>query len=406
MSIVAVDGFCGSGWGVACRALGIEEKGIDNMPEVQATRAANGMETIFGDIWMGLDGRAGLPTHQLQIMSPPCQSFSMAGRGAGREAFDDVLRLIREGVYRRPLEMEALTQQAGFDDRTALVLTPLAYAIAHMPYFIAWEQVPTVLPVWEACAEILREAGYSVWTGYLQAEQYGVPQTRKRAILMASLMGEAKPPTPTHSRYYSRSPEKLDPGVLPWVSMAQALGWGMTSRPYPTVATGSTTAGGGTDPAALGGSGARRNVYTERSEGRWAPSGDADNDGGILRLQPADAAEIQSFPIDRELLAEQVRAVVNDQSGTPYDPTWPAGRPALTIAGRGLVPHPGATANRYNGSTKSRNDGIEITEHQAAILQSFPEGFEFKGGRSKVFLQVGNAVPPLLGRAVLSSLIN
>ena len=36
----------------------------------------------------------------------------------------------------------------------------------------------------------------------------------------------------------------LDPGVLPWVSMEQALGWGMTERPNMSVTGGGTGAGG------------------------------------------------------------------------------------------------------------------------------------------------------------------
>lgn len=391
--LVALDLFAGTGWGVACRALGIEEHGVDNMPEVIATREANGMSTVFHDVWEGLDGRATVPAHHIQIASPPCQSFSMAGKGAGRQALVDVLRLIQEGVYRRPLELEHLTEQAGFDDRTALVLAPLAYAVQHQPYYIAWEQVPAVLPVWEACAEVLRAEGYSVWTGMLHSEQYGVPQTRKRAILMASTIGDVAPPLPTHSKFYPRATERLDAGVLPWISMAQALGWGMTERPYPTVATGSTTAGGGPDPAALGGSGARRNVYAERDAGRWAARGDAASDepGGILRLEPEDAAILQSYP---------VTAVEGDAS-------WVFRRPSPTIVGSFRPDVVAAPGYRKPGDPpRQKTPGsVLIDADQAAVLQSFPWAFEFKGNRSKQFLQIGNAVPPLMARAVLAALI-
>lgn len=266
-AVTALDLFAGTGWGVACRALGIDEVGVELMPEAVATREANGMTTLYHDVWEGLEGRHAVPDYDLLIASPPCQTFSMAGKGAGRAALDEVIGLIDSRAY---LDVAALRAFGELHDpRTALVLTPLAHIVRDVPLYVVLEQVPTVLPVWEKYAEVMRRWGYSVVTGILSAEQYGVPQTRKRAILIARADGvEARMPEPTHSSYYPRNPSKLDEGVEPWVSMAEALGWGMTERPYMTVSSG-TDAGGGTDPAALGGSGARRTVLGEREAGRW-----------------------------------------------------------------------------------------------------------------------------------------
>jgi len=152
-----------------------------------------------------------------------CQTFSVAGKGSGRKALNDVLTAIAERRWTSIQSLKRLGEEVG-DERTALVLTPLTYVNRFRPTYIAFEQVPAVLPVWEACAAVMRDMGYSVWTGYLHAEQYGVPQTRKRAYLIARSDGkEAQPPAPTHSRYYSRNPEKLDLGVKKWVSMAEGL---------------------------------------------------------------------------------------------------------------------------------------------------------------------------------------
>jgi DNA (cytosine-5)-methyltransferase 1 len=218
----ALDLFAGTGWGVACKTLGIDEEGVELMAEAVATRTANGMKTTLRDVWTSILG-APRGDYELLIASPPCQTFSLAGGGAGRRALSDVLAAIYSGAYKRPEELRRLADV--LDPRTALVLAPLAHVYRDRPTYVAFEQVPSVLPVWEACAEAMRELGYSVATGVVSAEQYGVPQTRKRAILVARHDGkEARLPVPTHSRYYSTDPARLDPGVRPWRSIADALG--------------------------------------------------------------------------------------------------------------------------------------------------------------------------------------
>ena len=156
-----------------------------------------------------------------------------------------ILQAIEEGVWRDIDELRAWADSLE-DERTGLTLINLHYAHRFQPTYIALEQVPAVLPIWEAYAEVLRGWGYSVWTGKLYAEQYGVPQTRIRAILMARRDGkEARPPVPTHSRYHSRAPERLDPGVQRWVSMAEAIGaLYPQNRPSPTVTGGGVMTGG------------------------------------------------------------------------------------------------------------------------------------------------------------------
>lgn len=357
---IVLDLFAGTGVGVAVQQLGGQEYGVEIMPEAVRSREAAGMTTIYNDAW---DVDAAAPwieswgeTAWTLWASPPCQTFSAAGKGSGRKALDQVLAAIADGSWASIDRLRALGEAAG-DERTALVLVPLHYIARYLPTFIALEQVPSVLPVWQAYATALRDLGYSVETAILNAEQYGVPQTRKRAILVARNDGlEAKLPTPTHSRYYPRKPQQLDEGVPKWVSMAEALGWGMTERPSMTV-TGGGPAAGGAEPF---GNGARQGMRREAERGavimrsNYGTSGDPANRGERTLEQPA---------------------------------------PTLTSkAGR----------NRWVGTLAPTS----VTHEEAAILQTFPADFPFQGGRGARFLQIGNAVPPLIARVTLDGLWN
>lgn len=84
------------------------------------------------------------------------------------------------------------------------------------------------------------------------------------------------------------------------------------------------------------------------------------------------------------------------------NPLWPLSRPATTIAGRGLVTDPGSNANRFNGRTKSRNDGYRVEPAEAGLLQSFPPDYPWQGNQGEVFQQIGDAVPPMMGAHLIA----
>jgi DNA (cytosine-5)-methyltransferase 1 len=89
---------------------------------------------------------------------------------------------------------------------------------------IVLEQVPAVLPVWEAYRKILRRHGYGVDVGVLRTEEFGVPQTRRRAILIARLGDPSVSlPSPTHQAYRRGATAQGAFELRPWVSMSQAL---------------------------------------------------------------------------------------------------------------------------------------------------------------------------------------
>lgn len=443
--MIALDLFAGTGWGVACQRLGIEEFGVEIMPEARATRAANGMTTAYHDVWEGLEtppdiidayencvgpiGKGGM--YDLLIASPPCQTFSMAGSGAGRAALDEVLGLIRDRAYLDVEKLRAFGES--HDPRTALVLTPLVHVARDAPLFVVFEQVPPVLPVWEACADEMRRWGYSVWTGIVNAEQYGVPQTRRRAVLIARADGgEAKMPTPTHSRYYNRDPQRLDEGVLPWVSMAEALGWGMTARPFVTAGNVVGRAEG------IGGSGGKAAVQREKGGERWLERGQAEQvrtgmgKGMIERHGPRPGRDVMD-PAFTILGGDGGNS--QPGFGVKFEglrgPWGMTERPYPTVSGGANSsegaggPDPlaigGAHARKIIAGEKGREypgrpEGAErVTVAEAAALQSYPSDFEWNVTipetgkpvtRTKQFLQIGNAVPPLLAEAILREVLS
>ncbi|MBP5090900.1 DNA cytosine methyltransferase, partial [Pseudomonas chlororaphis] len=53
-------------------------------------------------------------------------------------------------------------------------------------------------------------------------------------------------------------------------------------------------------------------------------------------------------------------------------------------------------------STQART----ISVREAARLQSFPDGFRFSGTMNPAFKQIGNAVPPLMAKALATHMMN
>lgn len=375
-----VDGCAGpGGWSEGLRMLGLAEVGIEWDEEACATARAAGHQRIMADV-AALDPLDFAPCVGL-IFSPPCPTFSNAGKKAGSRDMEHVVACALEigaGNDTRA-EHRGLCE----DERSLLSVEPLRWALALKPKWIALEQVPPVLELWTLFAQILEQHGYYTWAGVLEAERYGVPQTRERAILMAHRERPVQPPQPTHQRYVygerQRHDVTLEGEVLPWVSMAEALGWGMTERPCITLTAGSGRQGG-PDPLD-GGSGARATLRAERNRGAWAL--DRRQGGAPVRTmaEPAHTMSSSGLAKGRDV--------------------WVHERPATTIAGDPRVFQPGG----HQPGQQSQN-AVRVTVEEAATLQSFRPGYPWQGVKSKVYQQIGNAVPPLLARAVLAELVD
>lgn len=231
-----VDLFAGpGGLDSAARDLKIESVGIEWDENACETRRAEGLKTEQKDV-RDL-GPEFFSDANVLVGGPPCQTFTVAGSGAGRKALDQVVGFARrladdhQDLNAIRADLEALS-----DVRTGLVLEPLRWVLQaladHRPYeAVILEQVQAVLPVWQVIANILASKGYQVATPtVLHTEQYGVPQTRRRAILIARwrespIWGGNAPvlPKPTHHRYRKDVPRDKGTIGAPWVTMGEAL---------------------------------------------------------------------------------------------------------------------------------------------------------------------------------------
>jgi DNA (cytosine-5)-methyltransferase 1 len=219
-----LDLFAGAGgWEEGLGMLGMSALGIEMEPWACETARAAGHERLQADV-AALDPLRFAPVWGL-IGSPPCQAYSTAGKGLGRADKPLVIACAHELTAGH--DSRAARLKKCRDPRSLLTVEPLRYALALKPKWVALEQVPAVLELWTLFAALLSTHGYHTAVGLLSAERYGVPQTRKRAFLVASLDGPVRLPDPTHRSYNARRQEipKDELGLEPWVSMAEALGW-------------------------------------------------------------------------------------------------------------------------------------------------------------------------------------
>lgn len=409
-----LDLFAGpGGWSRALTVLGVRDVGLEWDEWACKTRAAAGQLTLRTDVamyptWPWIGRTVGV------IASPPCQAWSMAGKRLGLVDQPLVHQAVEDLAAGRDTRERLLA--ACRDQRSLLAAEPMRYLhalnTAGQPEWIVMEEVPDVLPLWKQYAVILRRWGFSVWCGILNAADYGVPQTRKRAILLASRIRTAQPPAPTHAHVHE--PESLfGPGRVRWVSMAEALGWGATDRPVPTVCAGGGP-GGGPEPFP---SGSRKTLSDARDRGTWEPrhqdtvrqsprdsAGQAPRHG--IREDPASTtpaarstaeAHRWSWSLRNNSQANSTVRSIDEPAGTLFfghranECTW--------------VAQPLNSPMRDAESSASP-EPIRITAREAGLLQTFPADYPWAGNKGQQFSQIGNAVPPRLAAHLLAPHLN
>ncbi|MBK3632843.1 DNA cytosine methyltransferase [Streptomyces sp. MBT97] len=370
-----LDLFAGpGGLDVAGHSLDIPSLGIEWDKGACLTRYAAGLDTLHADVSaVRRDAFESLPP-EINVLAggPPCQTYSVAGHGAGRQALDKVKGYIErlmagESDEKIDEELAALP-----DPRTALVLEPLRYAIRatrspnreNRPYdVIVLEQVPAVAPLWEQYAKVLAGTGlpdgttYKVVVGVLDTETYGVPQTRSRAVLIARREGLGQPllPPATHRSYEAKEWNRRNRNGASGQDAAQ-----IRQPPLDVDVT-----AGGDEPLRP-----------------W------------LSMRDALADPVGSHPgRERPFL---VRSNYGSSGNPGRRGVRTDGQPATTVTGR---------ISRFVVFEELDEnvvfEGPRFSMNEAGMLQTFPPDYPWSGTAQAQ--QVGNAVPPLFGAHLLSA---
>lgn len=285
------------------------------------------------------------------VGGPPCQGYSVYNHQRGVNdpragLFREYLRIV-EGIQPRWIVMENVTG-----------ITSIAGGnIVH------------------EIKAAMNELGYRVDMRVLKAEEFGVPQERRRVFFVATRTGAPILfPEPTHG-----------PGLEPFVTVWDAI------SDLPVLKNGDAA-----EPRAYRKTAQNGYQALLRGDCRLAVNHSAS------RLAKINEDRMRHIPpggswrdIPRELLpAGMLKAKRSDH-------TKRYGRPRKTDLACTVLTKCDVHWGAYIHPVQDR----AFTVREAARLQSFPDFFEFQGSRTEQYVQVGNAVPPLLGKRVAESLL-
>jgi DNA (cytosine-5)-methyltransferase 1 len=446
-----VDLFAGpGGWSEGIRRfLGLHDVGLEWDRSACETRAAAGHTTVRVDVSCFVLGPLVGRVWGL-IASPPCTKFSAAGDGFGNRVMgllaaairrvmrgEDCRQELRDRIYPIALaeqteknekraeakrwsvdRVQATARQDAF--LTVLVLEPARYLYALLAgdtaggiplEWAVFEQVPSVLPLWKVYALELRRFGWNVWAGKVNAADYGVPQTRERAVLIASAVRKVGVPATTHGKHAGGGEGLFEDPRRPWVTMAQALG--LDDRDVVNTRGDRKTPGGNNFPVdepswALTEKARSWILHTNRNQ---QPDGSRQTTDPHTAPAPAPALTSKSggqWVLKHNARANATVRTVDEPAATlafgharnEYEWMLRNGTQA-NAAVRGLDQPAGTLffggrCNDVSCHPDTAQTTVRITVPEASVLQSFPAEYPWKGTRTKQFEQVGNAVPPLL----------
>jgi DNA (cytosine-5)-methyltransferase 1 len=302
--------------------------------------------------------KANIKKGELDVLigGPPCQAFS---------------------VY---------NHQRGFhDERSGLFREYIRIVEALEPKMIVMENVTGMssLEKGKAITEIhasLEKLGYNVEHKILKAEEYGVPQERRRIIFLGVLENcTIQWPEPTHAKDGDKTFKRFN---TVWDAISD----------LPVLKIDEGFEEGNYNSVPLSNLQKYLRKKSNNIFNHYAP-----------HLAPINMHRMQFIPqggswrdIPQELLPAGMKRAKRSDHTKRYGRLMKEGL-SSTILTR-CDPHWGA----YIHPTQDRT----LTVREAARLQTFPDRIKFSGSRVEQYRQVGNAVPPLLGKAIAESVKN
>lgn len=370
-TIPILDLFCGTGG----FSHGFEQTGqfevvggIDLLPDRINTFVANhataratcgDIRTVsVDDLWT--NGNA----PEVIIGGPPCQGFSSI----------------------RPFRN--LTEK---DPRNSL-FEQFAFAVESLrPSWFVLENVVGLLTsqkgkVLDAVLNAFSTSGYRTSWRVLNAAFYGLPQRRERFVLVGSRDGhEFEWPEPTHyfdgaKSMAGRHGQHHEVGPLFRRKMRKAVTVMDAIHDLPEIEAGESC------------SEYRTNI--ELTEYERFMRGTCD----VLTLHEATKHSEKMLEIIRHAgfnINALPEGMVTSGFSTCYSRLEPD-RPAVTLTVNFVHPSSNKCIHPYQNRA--------LTPREGARIQGFPDAFEFVGTRAQIIKQIGNAVPPVLGRVIAESL--
>jgi DNA (cytosine-5)-methyltransferase 1 len=383
-------------------------------------------DTVFGEL-----GLQGSTNNQIDVLvgGPPCQAFARVGRAKLRE--------------QARLREEVTADQAFLvDGRVSLWERYVAFIRATKPVALLMENVPDILNhggtnVAELVSQSLAEEGYDVAYTLLNSVWYGVPQMRERMILVGFHRSTGiKPrfPVPTHhlilpsgytsSKNAARRVLKSEgsahhrwiPDPVPASPSATSAADALADLPHlyaeEMLRTGAIRRGAKNPSEPVEYTAKKPATAYSRLMREWHGFTTKATTGHVFRYLPRDYkifAEIEpgwEYPqihayVERKiatwLAARAQRGLPTSTRNPdvsafitswriPYDPDkfpnkWWKLRPDAPA--RTLMAHLGKDS--YSHIHFDSKQARPITVREAARLQSFPDGFVFKGSMNPAF---------------------
>jgi DNA (cytosine-5)-methyltransferase 1 len=311
------------------------------------------------------------------IGAPPCQGYSTAGFRSKRS---------RTGY------------QFDADERNFLFEFMVGAAIELRPRLFLMENVPGMhsarkenLSFLEAAARMLERGGLVTTTWRLNASAFGVPQDRIRYFLVASATGTL--PARPEEEYQDIHRPDLDHDALPPVTLSEAI------FDLPPRGAGSGAAVGEREPPQTAADLRFRRYLTKF--GILQPSRVIYNHT-VRYHNPRDLelyALLRPGEDSIHLLENHGREDLMRYRKDVFDDKYArlrGDRPSKTI-----VAHLAKDGNGYIHPIEVRS----ISLREAARLQSFHDEYIFCGSPSDQWIQLGNAVPPVLAEAIARSFL-